>query len=237
MMRSKLLLAGGCVALLFLLSSCITMDADITLDGDAMATGTMKIEMSKELAMLVGITSKEMLEKEMADNGDAKLPKGVSATISENDKSYIISAKLLNSPLDDDGWKAEKLADGTIKFTFKNENTATSDLGFADFAGKIKMTITFPGSVISSSPEFVKVDNRTVKLASSFTDPLDVYVVSKINKSRSISVGGTSIPLVPLVLGLIVLSAITVGKIRERKKKSPLLPPEPDEPPLQGTIA
>jgi hypothetical protein len=205
------------------------MDADITLDADAKATGTMKIEMSKELATLVGITSKEALDKELADSGDDKLPEGVSVTISENDKSFIISAKLLNSPLDDDGWRAEKLADGTIKFTFKNENTATSDLGFADFAGKIKMTITFPGSITDASPEFVKVNDRTVKLAASFNDPLDVYVISNVNKLKSVSVGGTSVPLVPLVLGLIILSAIAVGIIRDRKKKSSLPPPDPDE--------
>jgi|GEM_PF-2511591 len=182
-------MAGVFALLSLVLSSCINLDTDITLDGDAMATGTMKIEMSKELAMLVGITSKEALEKQLADSGDDKLPEGVSVTFSENDKSYIISAELLNSPLDDDGLKAEKLADGTIKLTFKNKNTAESDMGFVDFEGKIKMTITFPGSITDASPEFVKVDDRTVKLAASFTDPLDVYVISNVNKPKSVSVG------------------------------------------------
>jgi len=229
MLRSKSFTVGAFVFLSFLLSSCISLDADITLNGDAMATGTMKIEMAKQLAVLAGVTSKEGLESLLLENGTIALPEGQPATVSETDTSYIMSVKLVNTPLTDDGLKAEKLANGQVKFTFKNEGADNLNSGFGDFTGTIKITIAFPGSITDASPEFVKVDDRTVMLEASSSDPLDVYVVSNVEKSSSISVGGTSVPLIPLVLGLIILSAIAIGIVRQRKEKSTLPPPHPDE--------
>ena len=69
MNRSKSIAAAAAVLLAFVLSSCISLDADISLDGDAMATGTLKIEMSKQIALLGGITSKESFEEQMVSNG------------------------------------------------------------------------------------------------------------------------------------------------------------------------
>ncbi len=224
MIRSKSLMAGVVVFLSFLLTSCISLDADITLNGDAMATGTMDIEMSKQIAVLVGITSKEAFEEQIADSSGVALPDGQSVTISENVTSYIMSVKLENSPLTDDGLKAEKLADGTVKFTFKNEGADGSFFGLGEATGKIKMTVKFPGSVTDSSPEFVKVDDQTLKLDASIGDPLDVYAVSTVDES-----GSSSVPLIPLVLGLIILGAIAVGIVRQRKEKSPPPPLDADE--------
>ena len=215
-------MAGVFVFLSFVLSSCISLDADITLNGDAMATGTLKVEMAKQLAVLAGITSKEAFESLLSENSKIALPQGQSITVSENDTSYIMSAKLDNTPLTDDGLMAEKIADGQVKFTFKNKGTDNSYSGSGELTGTIKMTVVFPGSITDASSEFVKVDDRTVKLDASFSDPLDVYVVSDVEKSRSISVGGTAVPLLPLVLGLIILSAIAVGIVRQRNENSPL---------------
>lgn len=222
--RSKSIAAGVVVLLAFVLSSCISLDADISLNGDALATGTMKIEMSKQIALLGGITSKEAFEEQIASSNGVALPEGQSVTVSENDTSYIMSVKLENSPLTDDGLKAEKLADGTVKFTFKNEGTDSSLSGLGDDTGKIELTVKFPGSVTDSSPEFVQVDDQTLKLEASFGDPLDVYAVSTVDES-----GSSSTPVVPIVLGLVILSAIAIGLVRQRKAKSPLPPPHADE--------
>lgn len=224
MKRSKSMVAGAAILLSFMLSSCISLDADISLDGDAKATGTLKIEMAKQIALLAGITSKEAFEEQIAGNSGVALPEGQSVTVSENDTSYIMSVKLENSPLTDDGLKAEKLADGTVKFTFKNEGTDSSYSGSGEATGTIKMTVKFPGSVTDSSPEFVKVDNQTLKLDASFGDPLDVYAVSTVDDS-----GSSSVPVVPIVLGLVILGAIAIGLVRQRKAKSPLPPPHADE--------
>lgn len=224
MKRSKSMVAGTAILLSFMLSSCISLDADISLDDDAMATGTLKIEMAKQIALLAGITSKEAFEEQISGSGGVALPDGQSVTISENDTSYIMSVELDNSPLTEDGLKAEKLANGTVKFTFKNEGTDSSYSGSGEATGKIKMTVKFPGSVTDSSPEFVKVDNQTLELDASFGDPLDVYAVSTVDES-----GSGSTPVVPIVLGLIVLSAIAIGLVRQRKAKSSLPPPHADD--------
>ena len=224
MKRSKSMVAGAAILLSFMLSSCISLDADFSLNGDAKATGTLKIEMAKQIALLAGITSKEAFEEQIASSGGVALPEGQSVTVSENDTSYIMSVKLENSPLTDDGLKAEKLADGTVKFTFKNEGTDSSYSGSGEATGKIELTVTFPGSVTDSSPEFVKVDNQTLKLEASFGEPLDVFAVSTVDES-----GSGSAPVLPIVLGLIIVGAIAIGLVRQRKATSPLPPPHADE--------
>jgi len=65
------MLVGG---IAFLLSGCFNIDAKITLDSKALASGTYKIEVTKEVAALVGITSAQALEDMLLKDQDSPMP-------------------------------------------------------------------------------------------------------------------------------------------------------------------
>lgn len=207
--RLAVLLAG----IVLSLSGCISVDVRLTLDSQALATGTYRIEMTKQVATLAGITSAQSLEDAMSNDQDSPLPKGSSVEVKETDSAYAITVSIKDAPLTDDEMMAEVLPDGRIKFSFRQEgapDSSSSDLGIP--VGSVKFEVRFPGKVVEASPEFSKVGNNAVSLSTTLDKSFDLYAIGEAHGSGSSS----SFPTVPIVIAAVLLLAIGIGLVRNR---------------------
>ncbi|MHB1129664.1 MAG: hypothetical protein ACYC06_06430 [Ilumatobacteraceae bacterium] len=202
------LLAVGVVVLL---SGCFNVDVKIALDSEALASGTFKVEVTKQVAALAGITSAQALKDVMLSNEDSPMPEGSSIDTKETDTSYVMTVNLVNAPLTDNDMRAEVLPDGRIKFSFKQEgSTDPSGSAMGLGMGSMKLEITFPGKVIEASPDFSNVGNNSVSLSTTLDKSFDIYAISEAGGS------GSSSPILPIVVVLVVLMLIGVGVMRNR---------------------
>jgi hypothetical protein len=218
------LLVGGAV---LLLSGCFKVDVKLALDSKALATGTYKIEVTKEIAALAGLTSAQMLEDALKQSGDSQMPAGSSISTEETDTGYVMTVSVVDTPLTDSSMKAEVLADGRIKFSFKQDGTASSSSSAAGLgAGSMNLEVSFPGKVVEASPEFSHVGDNSVSLAVTLEDSLDVFAISESGGSGSSS----SSPVVPIIIGLAVLALIGYGIMRNRASASKAAQIAPTEP-------
>lgn len=226
---TRLTLLAGSIVLL--LSGCFKVDVKIALDSKALATGTYKIEVTKEIAALAGLTSAQSFEDAMLESGDSPMPEGSSIDTEETDTSYVMTVTVVDAPLTDSDMGAEVLVDGRIKFSYKQEGTSDSSgaaLGLG--AASMNLEITFPGKVVEASPEFSNVDDNSVSLSTTLEEPLDVYAISEAGGGSGSS---SSSPLVPFIIGLVVLALIGYGIIRNRAsagKATQVAPTEPIAP-------
>jgi len=217
-------LAGGIV---LLLSGCFKVDMKIALDSQAHATGTYKIEVTKEVAALAGITSAQELEDAMSKDQDSPMPEGSSIDVTETDSSFVMTVNIVNAPLTDNDMAAEVLSDGRIKFSFKMEGAADSSGSNSELGvGSMNLVITFPGKVVEASPEFLNGDNNSVSLSTTLDKSLDVYAISEAGGTGSDS----SSPTVPIVIALVLLFVIGYGVMRNRASTAKVNPVDPVDP-------
>lgn len=201
------------VSIVISLSGCLNVDVKLTLDSKALASGSYKMEVTKEVAALAGITSAQGLEDALNSSQDSPMPEGSSVDTKETDTGYEMTVTIANAPMTDSDMGAEVLSDGRIKFSFKQDGSADSsgsDLGLG--AGSMKLEITFPGNVVESSPEFSKVGDHVVSLSTTLDQTLDVYAISEAGGSGS----NSSFPVVPVVIAVVLLLAIGYGIMRDR---------------------
>lgn len=203
-------LAGGIV---LLLSGCFKVDVKLALDSKALASGTYKIEVTKEVAALAGLTSAQSLEDALTQDQNSPLPEGSSIETKETDTSYVLTVHVANAPLTDSDMGAEVLADGRIKFSFKQEGSTDSSSAASGLGvGSMKLDITFPGKVVEASPEFLDSGDNSVSLSTTLDKSLDVYAISEASGSKS----GSSSPTIPIIIGLALLLLIGYGVMRNR---------------------
>jgi hypothetical protein len=218
------LLAGSAV---LLLSGCIKIDMKIALDSKALASGTFKLEITKEAASAFGITNAQMFEDMVEQSGDSPLPAGSSISTKETDTGYEETFTFVDMPLTDleNGLgKAEVLADGRIKFSIKQD--APSGSASEVTGGSMNFEISFPGKIVEASPAFTQVDDDTVSLSGTGQEAFDLFVISEASGAGS----GSSFPTVPIVIILAVLALIGYWIIGSRflaRQEAQTAPTEP----------
>ena len=216
MIRSKVWLAVVVSTCIFVLSGCLNVSADISLNAKAEASGSFTIDVPKQVAAMMGITSAESLESTLLESEDLNLPRGNSVDVKETDTSYVMTVKMINAPLTKDEMKAEVLPDGRIKFAFGNKgsiDTSGMDLGIT--MGSISVKVVFPGDLVEVSPEFTKVNGKTITLNVALDENVDAYAISEAgNDSKS----GDKIVII--IVGAIIVASVLAGQVRKRAKNS-----------------
>ena len=164
----------------------------------------------------MGITSAKSLESTLLEGENFKFPRGNAVDVKETDTSYVMTVKMINAPLTEDEMKAEVLPDGRIKFTFGNKgSTDTSGMDLGITMGSISVKVVFPGDLVEVSPEFTKVNGKTITLKVALDENVDAYAISEAgNDSKS----GDKIVII--IVGAIIVASVLAGQVRKRAKNS-----------------
>lgn len=211
-MSRNLGVRGAVVALSTVaLAGCFDVSAVISVAADATASGTYEIALDREIADAAGIGSLEDFERS-ASEGTVDLPEGATLSFREDDRAYVMTAMFTGVPLQEDDLTAEVLDDGRVRLTFRNLGSADEggDLGLAD--GSLSMTVTMPGR-IDMVDGFEQLDSDTVRWSGSLTDTVNALVISDPGGSGS----SDGPPVLPVVLGGVIVAAVAVGLVRERR--------------------
>ena len=178
--------AAGIAAATLLTAGCMSLTADITLDGQAKGSGSMVISVNKQVASLAGIGSADAFKSQVT-GGDTALPPNAKIETSESDTDYIATVSFKDAVMDDEEFGAEVLGNGNVKFTFVNEGSepTTEDDAFGDVdMGNATLTVNFPGEVTDFSGEgATKVDADTVKWAFPLTTSTTATATSLVAAS------------------------------------------------------
>ena len=228
--RPRLTRAAGVTAVaalaLLTLSACISVKADMTINGDAKATGTLSLEFEKQAANFLGITSLADFESGVSDD---KTTEGLSSlqdcSASENDTAYIYSCTFADQEFANTGdapWTITKQGD-TIVMKVVNEGQS-ADSGSGDLLGdaslgSISISATFPGPITDvTGAGATKTSDTTVQVDASLTDSVDVTVTSQVSSASNL-MSVLAIVAIIVVIGVIAL-AIIVLIMRRRGRGS-----------------
>ena len=203
----------------------MNVEADLTLDSKALASGEYKITMEKSIAAMMGATDAESFKKVFIAQEDFDLASEEISVVESGD-SYIMTVKATDYPLVDKDMSATLMPDGSIKFLFSQEGSTDES---TMVAGNISLKLEFPGDITELSPEFQKVDNRNVLLDVPLSQVVaGAYVISESGDSpesyssaeeatSSASDGSNS----KLIIGLVAVGLLVgVGLVLKRKKST-----------------
>lgn len=217
-----------------LLSGCLKVEANLVLNSEALATGEYVISMNKETALLIGATDKETFKTAFLGTEGFDFPRD-SIDVSDSGDSYVMTIKADDYALDDPDLNATVMNDGRIKLVFRQEGSETDSGGFAP---ELAVVMKFPGEIVEMSPEFTKVDSKTVSLKLS-TDVVvpNAYVISESGESPSnsapvdsanevgaseetISAQSASGSKLPIGLGVLVIVLLLAVVVQKKRKSS-----------------
>ena len=205
-----------------LLSSCINLDADLTINGDALASGTYEVEVAKQAAALLGVSEPEDLKERLVEGEGGILPKGNSVEVGERGEFYVMKVTLKDAPLTEEGMLAEVLDDGRVRFEFINEQSEEDASGFdAGLTGTIDMRVTMPGAILESEG-FDVVDDKTVEYSGPINEAVVLMVISEAGTGSS---GG--FPVLPIALVALLAVVIVIVMTRRKKSSTSETMPEP----------
>jgi hypothetical protein len=219
-------LVGACALAVVSLSGCLKLDADLTVNADATASGTLAIEFQKEAAGFLGISDLASFEENFTGEelGGQGLENFTDCTTSETDAAYVYTCTFENTAFaEGDGpWTITKEGD-LIVLRVVNEAQSGDDaalLGDANL-GSISVSATFPGPITATSGDAVeKTSDTTATISGSLTESIDASVTSE-SSSSGFSVSSLLVVLLALaVLALIVI--VVVVLLMRRRKGSPV---------------
>lgn len=197
-----------------LLAGCINGSMDLKIDDKALGTGTLHMEINKQMASLIGMTSKQSaLEMITGEDG---FPKDAKTKVTENETSYIFDVTIKDMSLTDSSPIAKVLSDGRIEFTYVAEGeTSSSDDSTSDFPGLtgsfFNYTVEMPGKIQSitgiGQSALKKINDRKFQIRDDTKTAINLKIISSVDKS-----------LVGKIISSITRSTITCVKGKEIKK-------------------
>ena len=207
----RLAALSGCVVLL---SSCLNLDADLTINSEALASGTYEVEVAKQAAALLGVSEPDDLKERLLEGEGGILPKGNSVEVEERGEFYVMTVTMNDVALTEEGMIAEVLEDGRVRFEFVNEESDDTSGFDAGLTGIIDMRVTMPGPILESEG-FDEVDDVTVEYSGPVTEAVVLSVVSEAGTG-----GGSGFPFLPIA-AVVVVGALAVIVLTRRKKSAP----------------
>lgn len=217
-------LASACALAVVSLSGCLKLDADLTVNADATASGTLAVEFQKEAASFLGITDMASFEEGFASDelGTGGLEQFTDCTTSETDAAYVYTCTFENETFEgtDSPWTITKEGD-LVTLRVVNEAQSGDDaalLGDASL-GSITVSATFPGPITAVSGDAVeKTSDTTATISGSLTDSIDSSVTSE-SSSGGFSV--SSLLVILLALAVVALIVIVAVVLLMRRRKGP----------------
>lgn len=234
-------LGGACLGALFLLTACIDVNADVTVNSDATGTGTFELVLQKQAASMLGITSADQLGTQIASEDSGGIPGMGNCTSGENDAGYTYSCTFTNVAFTngDGPWTITKSGD-TITFAMKGN--ATGDLASAEASaspsasddlstllggaslGTMTVKVAFPGPISSVSGSGVEQTSDTsATISSDLSKTVDVSITAAASSGGSLSASMIIVLLV--ALAVLVLIVVVVIVMVSRRNKRPTGPP------------
>ena len=218
--------SGGMLAVAALavavLSSCMNINYSLVANPDATVSGTLQLQVAKEAASMLGITTAEDLATqlksgELTDAGDSKV---LDNCVPGSDETYIVlDCGVTNAPLTDidDGWSLVREGD-TLVMHVRTDSGATGEEPTVDL-GEVTITVTFPGDVISVEGNGVtKTAPDTIVAKGSIDETLDFTVTAS---ALGAGAGGMG-PIWILLIGfIVVIGALALLLFLRRRSASP----------------
>ncbi len=235
-------LAGACALAVVSLSGCLKLDADLTVNADATASGTLAVEFQKEAAGFLGISDLASFEENFSGEelGAEGLDNFTDCTTSETDAAYVYTCTFENEAFTEgDGpWTITKEGD-LVVLRVVNEAQSGDDaalLGDANL-GSISVTATFPGPITAVSGDAVEQTSDTsATISGSLTESIDSSVTAEAS-GGGFSVSALLVVLAALaVLALIVIVAVVL-LMRRRKGSGADAAPVADAAPMPDPTA
>ena len=210
----RLLIPALLASSAFVLSGCLDVDADLSVNEDATATGGMTIAISSEISGLLGLGSGvdlvDQLKQGMLDGAEGV--EDLDCEPAEQENAVAMVCSFANQVFDqaDDIWNIYASDDKTVTFySSSGEQAAEEDGGFLDDLvdfdfGGYQIDVEMPGPIVSVDGTNVDQTSETsFRIEAGLNDSFEAVVVSED--------GSSSFPWVLLiVIGVAVLAVIAV---------------------------
>ena len=207
------------------LTACLDVDADITVNPDATATGNMTVAISSEFSGLLGLASGndlvEQIEQGVLDGAEGV--DDLDCSPLDRDGAVAMNCTFENMAFDetDDLWNIYAGDDGTVTFvTTSGEEVTEEDAGLLgdldfDFGG-YTISVEMPGTITSVEGTNVEqTSESTFRVEAGLDDNFDVIVTSED--------GSGSFPTYLILLLIIValgVIALVIYFTRRGQKKN-----------------
>ena len=210
----RLLIPALLASSAFVLSGCLDVDADLSVNEDATATGEMTIAISSEISGLLGLGSGvdlvDQLKQGMLDGAEGVEDLDCEPAEQENAVAMVCSFENQVFDQADDIWNIYASDDKTVTFySSSGEQAAEEDAGFLDDLvdfdfGGYQIDVEMPGPIVSVDGTNVDQTSETsFRIEAGLNDSFEAVVVSED--------GSSSFPWVLLiVVGVAVLAVIAV---------------------------
>ena len=220
----RLLIPALLASSAFVLSGCLDVDADLSVNEDATATGEMTIAISSEISGLLGLGSGvdlvDQLKQGMLDGAEGVEDLDCEPAEQENAVAMVCSFENQVFDQADDIWNIYASDDNTVTFYSSSGEQAAEDedAGFFDDLvdfdfGGYQIDVEMPGPIVSVDGTNVDQTSETsFRIEAGLNDSFEAVVVSED--------GSSSFPWVLLivigvaVLAVIALVAILIGRSR-----------------------
>ena len=207
----------------FVLSGCLDVDADLSVNEDATATGEMTIAISSEISGLLGLGSGvdlvDQLKQGMLDGAEGVEDLDCEPAEQENAVAMVCSFENQVFDQADDIWNIYVSDDNTVTFySSSGEQAAEEDAGLFDDLvdfdfGGYQIDVEMPGPIVSVDGTNVdQTSDTSFRIEAGLNDSFEAIVVSED--------GSSSFPWVLLivvgvaVLAVIALVAFLIGRSR-----------------------
>lgn len=210
---------------LILLTGCLDVKGNVTVNPDATASGDLSLALDKQAASFLEIGSLSDFEKAFSSgeltDGD-ELVKGSSCTSSETTDSYVYTCTFTDETFTEVGglWTIETLPDGLLSFHLVNESSGMDDQGMLPEGasmGSLAVEVTFPGpieEIVGSGVE--KTSDTTATISGELTTPIDVTITSAAGSSSNFLFVLLALLVALAVLVLIIVVVIVLIMRRRR---------------------
>jgi len=220
----RLLIPALLASSAFVLSGCLDVDADLSVNEDATATGEMTIAISSEISGLLGLGSGvdlvDQLKQGMLDGAEGVEDLDCEPAEQENAVAMVCSFENQVFDQADDIWNIYASDDNTVTFYSSSGEQAAEDedAGFFDDLvdfdfGGYQIDVEMPGPIVSVDGTNVDQTSETsFRIEAGLNDSFEAVVVSED--------GSSSFPWVLLivigvaVLAVIALVAFLIGRSR-----------------------
>ena len=219
----RLLIPALLASSAFVLSGCLDVDADLSVNEDATATGEMTIAISSEISGLLGLGSGvelvDQLKQGMLDGAEGVEDLDCQPADQENAVAMVCSFENQVFDQADDIWNIYASDDKTVTFySSSGEQAAEEDAGFLDDLvdfdfGGYQIDVEMPGPIVSVDGTNVdQTSDTSFRIEAGLNDSFEAVVVSED--------GSSSFPWVLLivvgvaVLAVIALVAFLIGRSR-----------------------
>ena len=211
----RLLIPALLASSAFVLSGCLDVDADLSVNEDATATGEMTIAISSEISGLLGLGSGvdlvDQLKQGMLDGAEGVEDLDCEPAEQENAVAMVCSFENQVFDQADDIWNIYASDDNTVTFYSSSGEQAVEeedaglfdDLVDFDFGG-YQIDVEMPGPIVSVDGTNVdQTSDTSFRIEAGLNDSFEAIVVSED--------GSSSFPWVLLiVVGVAVLAVIAL---------------------------